>query len=155
MTRLDRPARPGHAQRNRGTAWGAGTMLVLGAALLLGGCSHDAKPIVTSDDEAVINTYPKNYKADILAGMHAFLNDPTGIRDAAIAEPVLKAVGTNTRYVACLKFNAKKNATQYAGVREVAAVFLLGRLDDLIDAPKKVCTGATYTPFPELQKLAP
>lgn len=133
-------------------------VLLFGGALVLTGCSHDARPIVTSADEAVINTYPTNYKADILAGMHAYLNDPTHVRDAAISQPALKPVGRLTRYVVCVKFNAKKNATDYAGPREVAAVFLLGRFDDFVDSPKESkeqCAGASYAPFPELQKLPP
>jgi hypothetical protein len=67
----------------------------------------------------------------------------------------LKSVGNNTRYVACLKFNAKKNAKDYAGVKEVAAVFLAGRFDQFVDTPKDLCAGVTYAPFPELQKLSP
>ena len=40
--------------------------------------------------------------------MHAYLNDPTGIRDAGISDPALKSVGNLQRYVVCLRFNAKK-----------------------------------------------
>ncbi|HTC05950.1 MAG TPA: hypothetical protein VK749_21260, partial [Xanthobacteraceae bacterium] len=39
-------------------------------------------------DEEGINAYPTNYKTDILAAMHVYLNDPTAIRDASISEPV-------------------------------------------------------------------
>jgi len=129
--------------------------LLLGATLALGGCGQHHHPDAESAGDSGVNAYPANYKADILAGMHAYLNDPTGIRDAAISEPALKQVGNSTRYVACVKFNPKKNAAEYAGVREVAAVFLAGRFDDFVDAPKEQCAGATYTTFPELQKLPP
>src|SRR5579884_2244895 len=101
---------------------------VIGAALSLGGCGHQDE-IPAAADSTGANAYPANYKAEILAGMHAYLNDPTGIRDAALAPPALKTVGGSSGYVACVQFNAKKNATQYAGVRTVAAVFLGGRLD--------------------------
>jgi len=91
--------------------------------------------------------------------MHAYLNDPTDIHDAAISDPALKSVGGSTRYVVCVKFNAKKNAREYAGVKEVAAVFLVGRFDQFVettnDATKDLCVGVTYAPFPELQKLPP
>ena len=120
-----------------------------------GGCGHHHHPDAENTGDSGINAYPANYKADILAGMHTYLNDPTGIRDAAISQPALKQIGNITRYMVCVKLNPKKNATEYAGVREVAAVFLAGRFDDFIETPKEQCAGATYTPFPELQKLPP
>ena len=129
--------------------------LLLGLALLIGGCGHHGFDAGSGNDDDGVNAYPKNYKSDILAAMHAYLNDPTDIHDAGIAEPTLKSVGNNTRYVACLKFNAKKNAREYAGVKEVAALFLAGRFDQFVDTPKDLCAGVTYAPFPELQKLPP
>jgi hypothetical protein len=87
--------------------------------------------------------------------MHAYLNNPTGIRDAAISEPVLKSSGAVDRYVACLRFTPKKNASEYGGTREIAAVFMGGRLDRFVDLPKTECTGVSYAAFPELQNLPP
>jgi hypothetical protein len=126
----------------------AGSLSV--ALLLLGACSRMGS-VDTSEDG--INAYPANYQADIAAAMHAYLNDPTGIRDAAISVPVLKPVGKFTHYVACLRFNAK-NGTGYAGPKEIAAVFLVGRFDQFVDVPRELCTGVTYAPFPELEKLS-
>src|SRR5271170_7520610 len=134
--------------------------LLLGVMLLLGACGH--RGFGGGDagiDADVVNAYPTNYKPNILAAMHAYLNDPTDIHDAAISDPALKSVGGSTRYVVCVKFNAKKNAREYAGVKEVAAVFLVGRFDQFVettnDATKDLCVGVTYAPFPELQKLPP
>jgi len=126
--------------------------------LLLAACAHHRAEEAAGGDGG-INAYPTNYKSDIAAGMHAYLNDPTGIRDAAIAAPALKAASMTmpSRYVVCLRFNAKKSATVYAGVQNVAAVFLGGRFDQFIDTPKEVqelCADATYAPFPELQNLS-
>jgi hypothetical protein len=136
--------------------------LFLGAALVLGGCSHRLFHGGGDDDDSGINAYPATYKADILAAMHVYLNDPTGIRDAELSPPLLKQTGGETRYLACVRFNPKKNSTDYAGIRELAAVFLVGRFDhfvdlsrDQADAPKNLCAGATYAPFPELQNLPP
>jgi hypothetical protein len=133
----------------------AGLFIVM--TFLLGACAHHRSETAYGD-EAGINANPTNYKSDIEAAMHAYLKDPSGIRDAEISEPVLKAASSSMpeRYVACLRFNAKKNATVYAGTKEIAAVFLAGRFDQFIDAPKEeqeLCTGATYAPFPELEKL--
>jgi hypothetical protein len=107
-------------------------------------------------DEEGINAYPTNYKTDILAAMRVYLNDPTAIRDASISEPVLKPATLTmpSRYMLCLRFNPKKTATVYEGTREVAAVFVAGRFDQFIETPKELCAGATYAPFPELEKLS-
>jgi hypothetical protein len=128
--------------------------LLLGPALLLGACAHhqsndDAN--AGSNDPA--NVPPVNYKPDILAAMHAYLNDPSGIRDASIAEPMLKEVGNGTRYVVCLRFNGKRDNGNYAGIKQIEAVFLAGRFDDFVDAPREPCLAATYAPFPELEQI--
>ena len=124
--------------------------LLLNLMLALGACGHD---LVPDGDE--INVYPTNYKSDILAAMHAYLNNPTGIRDAAISEPVLKSSGNVNRYVACLRFTPKKNVSEYGATREIAAVFMAGRLDQFVDLPKSECNGVAYAAFPELQNLPP
>ncbi len=148
--------------------------LIFGLTFVLGACARGLHSSDTpSAEEAEINTLPVNYKPDILGAMHAYLNDPTGIRDAGISEPALKTVGNAKRYVVCVRFNAKKRGNDYAGVKEIAAVFMVGRFDRFEtsrdpsrehepshdpfhdasrDAPP--CAGAIYAPFPELQKLA-
>ena len=121
-------------------------------ALALSGCAGGHH----RTDEEGINAYPTNYKTDILAAMHVYLNDPTAIRDASISEPVLKPATLTmpSRYMLCLRFNPKKTATVYDGMREVAAVFVAGRFDQFIETPKDLCAGVTYAPFPELEKLS-
>jgi hypothetical protein len=129
--------------------------LFLGMTLLLGACGQHLGlgTDAAGGDADVVNAYPENYKSNILAAMHAYLNDPTGIQDAVISEPALKSRGNLTRYVVCLKFNAKKNASEYAGVKEIAATFLLGRFDQFVETAHELCADAAYTPFPELGKL--
>jgi hypothetical protein len=127
--------------------------LALGPVLVLGACSHNA-PSTEAAADSEINTPPADYKRDILGAMHAYLNDPTGIRDAEIAQPAVKTVGSLPRYVVCLRFNAKKRGNEYAGVKEIAAVFMVGRFDRFVDKAQEQCAGAAYTPFPELQKLS-
>jgi hypothetical protein len=130
--------------------------LLIGVSLCLGGCAHHHRSDDANGGDDGINAYPTNYKSDILAAMHAYLNDPTGIRDAAISEPAMKSAGMISRahYMVCLRFNPKKSASEYAGVKEVAAVFLAGRFDQFIETPKELCADATYTPFPELGNLS-
>jgi hypothetical protein len=141
----------------RGEGWQrlGGFALGLGLAVsvcALGACSHHSPSSDAADSE--INTPPTDYKREILGAMHAYLSDPTGIRDAEIAEPAIKSVGSLQRYVVCLRFNAKKRGNDYAGVKEIAAVFMVGRFDRFVDKAQEQCAGAAYAPFPELQKLS-
>jgi hypothetical protein len=110
---------------------------------------------------------PTNYKADILAFLRTYLNDPTNIRDTALTQPMVLPVGSQQRHVVCVRFNAKNSRGQYAGLINTAAVFNAGKLDRFIDlspdeaasdAPlraqlREPCQTATYQPFPELQQL--
>ena len=129
--------------------------LLVGVTLLLGACAghYPWRSDAGAGGDEGLNAYPANYKSDILAAMHAYLNDPTGVRDAAVAQPALKPVGNFTHYVVCLRFNAKQSASEYAGVKEIAAVFLAGRFDRFVETAREQCADATYAPFPELEKL--
>lgn len=135
-----------------------------GAVLLLGACAHERGEEAAGGEQGV-NAYPANYKSDILAAMHAYLNDPTGVRAAAISEPALKPLGGSginfissppARYVVCVQFNPKA-MNGYAGVKQIAAVFIAGRFDRFIETAteiKDLCADASYAPFPELEKLS-
>jgi hypothetical protein len=130
--------------------------LSVAAMLILGACSGQHLGLASHDgDDGGIHAFPEHYKADILAAMHAYLNDPSGIRDASVSEPMLKSVPGGTRYVVCLRFNGKQNNGTYAGEKQIAAVFLAGRFDDFLEPllAREPCNGATYSPFPELGKL--
>jgi len=157
----DLPAKPG---RSRGIEGGRRSMrgrvsrrsvgLVAGLSLVLGACAHNAPSTDAAAADSELNRPPTDYKREILGAMHAYLNDPTGIRDAGIAEPALKTIGNTTRYVVCVRFNAKKRGGGYTGAKDIAAVFMVGRFDHFVDKAQEPCAGATYAPFPELQKLS-
>jgi hypothetical protein len=123
--------------------------LLFGLMLVLDAC---AEPRRVADDSE-LNVYPANYKAEILAAMHAYLNDPTGIRDAGLSEPMIKSVGSDNRYLVCVRFNGKRRGSEYAGVKDVGALFIAGRFDRFIESVREQCAGAAYAPFPELGKL--
>jgi hypothetical protein len=128
---------------------------LVAAILSLQGCAgHLFHGSERGDSE--LNAYPADYKADILAAMHAYLNDPTGIRDAAISPPAMKTIADHPRYIVCLRFDGKQDNGYYAGDKQIAAVFLAGRFDEFTDpvAAKEPCAGAAFAPFPELQNLA-
>jgi len=101
---------------------------------------------------ASVNIFPEKYRAEILAYQRSYLNDPTGVRSAAISQPALRKVGSVERYVVCVRFNAKQPSGGYAGVREHMAIFLAGKLDQM-GVTRELCKDAAYEPFPELERL--
>lgn len=132
--------------------------MIIAATLILGACAGRPFDIGDGDsNDGGVNVYPTNYRSEMLAAMHAYLNDPTGIRDAAVAQPALKPTANGTRYVVCLRFNGKENNGVYAGDKQIAAEFRAGRFDDFLDpaAAREPCAGAVYGPFPELEQLKP
>lgn len=139
-----------------GAAWHRSAFFIA-TAMLVAGCAGSGLNVGTNDsgEPSGTHAYPENYKSEILAAMHAYLNDPSGIRDASISEPMLKEVGhgMGTRYVVCLRFNGKRDNGNYAGIKQIEAVFLASRFEDFIDAPREPCLTATYAAFPELERL--
>ena len=95
---------------------------------------------------------PANYRAEIIAYQRSYLNDPTGIRGAAISQPALKNLGNTERYIVCVRFNAKNPNGAYAGLRDHLAIFLAGKLDQM-GPTREQCKDAAYEPFPELERL--
>jgi hypothetical protein len=131
-----------------------GAMLIVGG-LILGACAHHHRDDADAGVDDGLNPRPPNYKSDILAAMHAYLNDPTGIRDSSISEPMLKAVGDVRHYVVCVRFSAKKNGSSkdYTSVKQLGAVFIAGRFDRFVEPASEQCDSASFTPFPELGTL--
>jgi hypothetical protein len=123
--------------------------------LLLGGCAGNGEESGTfmPSGHYAVQPFPDNYKADILAFMHTYLNDPRSVRDAAIAPPDQRTIGGRTRYVVCLRYTASGQGDTAGGGGERAAVFLDGRMERLVEKGRELCAGATYTPFPEMEKL--
>jgi hypothetical protein len=97
------------------------------------------------------NVYPENFKAELLAFLHSYLNDPTNVRDASIAAPTTKTVGSQNRYVACVRFNAKNSDGKYIGSKVGMAIYTRGRFDRFVDQAKEQCSDADFKPFPELE----
>jgi hypothetical protein len=130
------------------------TAAVIGMALAVTACasSGDESVPYSGGSALVVQPYPATYRADLLAFMRTYLNDPRSVRDAAIAEPVQRDVGGKQRYVACVRYTASGQGD--AGAGERAALYLDGRLERLIEKGRELCAGVTYAPFPEMEKLA-
>ncbi|WGD55851.1 hypothetical protein QA641_19355 [Bradyrhizobium sp. CB1650] len=97
--------------------------------------------------------FPDNFRSDTLALMRAYLNNPVGVRDAGMAEPVLRQVGGRPFYVSCLHFTPREADGSYKGLRERAVVYVNGRADRVVERANEFCAGAVYAPFPELEKM--
>ena len=131
--------------------------LILPALLLLAACSTDVGPSAAelkAQWEAQ-NVFPQSYKQDLLAFLRTYLNDPSHIREAGVSQPALKKAGPGDRYVACVRYNARKMGGKYAGVKDGAAIYVSGKLDHFIDGKEAqpFCKDVAYAPFPELERL--
>jgi hypothetical protein len=107
----------------------------------------------TADRGVENQPYPANYRPELLAFLRTYLNDPRGVREAGIAEPAQKKVGGRLRYVVCVRFNARGTDGGYAGMKERGAMYVDARFDRMIEDASELCEGATYAPFPEMEKL--
>src|SRR3954453_10701650 len=123
--------------------------------LALAACAGEGQNSITyTDDRGVANQpYPANYRPELLAFMKTYLNNPVGVKDAVMAEPVQRTVGGRLRYVVCLRYNAKDSGGGYLGLRERAILYVDSRLDRIVEDASETCAGAAYAPFPELEKM--
>ncbi|MCC8962778.1 hypothetical protein FNJ47_37110 [Bradyrhizobium sp. UFLA 03-164] len=112
-------------------------------------------PTTFTDDRGVANQpFPDRYRDQILAFMRTYLNNPVGVREAGIAEPVQRTVGGRLRYVVCLRYSAKETDGNYRPARERGVMFVDGRLDRILDNAAESCAGASYAAFPDLEKMS-
>jgi hypothetical protein len=124
--------------------------------IVLAACagSDDSRNITYTDDRGVANQpYPDNYRTELLAFMKTYLNNPVGVHDAVVAEPVQRTVGGRLRYVVCLRFIPRESDGSYREQRERAILYVNARLDRMVENASDVCAGAVYAPFPDLEKM--
>jgi hypothetical protein len=128
---------------------------ILVLPLVLAACAGDGQNSITyTDDRGTADQpYPANYRAELLAFMKTYLNNPVGVRDAAMAEPVQRTVAGRLRYVVCLRYNAKDTDGSYRGTRERAILFVDARLDRIVEDATEPCAGAAYAAFPALEQM--
>jgi len=129
-------------------------IVLLPVALTACAGSQDVRSISFTDDRGVSDQpFPSNYRSEILAFMRTYLNNPVGVREAAMADPVQRTVGGRLRYVSCLRYTAREVDGTTRGVGERAVIYIDGRLDRLVENASELCAGSAYAAFPELEKL--
>lgn len=104
------------------------------------------------------NVAPVDYKADIIAFMRTYLNDPTNVRNAGVTAPVRRTMpgDPGERLVSCVRYSAKNMNGQYGATRIGAVVYANGRLDRFVDTPivvRDICKEVAFQPFVELQNM--
>ena len=67
------------------------------AACASGDDSRSSACSATSKDTP--QSFPSNYRTELLAFMKTYLNNPVGVRDAALGEPVMRDVNGKMRYI--------------------------------------------------------
>jgi hypothetical protein len=112
----------------------------------------DGRTVAFSRDRGE-QPYPSNYRNETLAFMHTYLNNPVGVHDTAMAEPVQRTVAGRVRYVTCLRYAPRESDGSYREPRERAILYVDGRLDRMVENAGEACAGAVYAPFPEMQKM--
>jgi len=141
-------------QLRLGTSAKFAAMLLLPMALAACAGGDEGRSITYTDDRGVANQpFPNNYRNEILSFMRTYLNNPVGVRDAVMAEPVQRVVGGRLRYVSCLRYSARDSGGNYSEPRERAILYVDGRLDRIIENASDPCAGAVYAPFPALQSM--
>ncbi len=129
---------------------------ILMLPILLAGCASgdEARSFsLFGDSKDTPQSFPSNYRAELLAFMKTYLNNPVGVHDAVMAEPVMRDINGKMRYISCLRYSARESDSSYREPRERAVLFVNGRLDRMIEKGGELCAGATFAPFPELEKM--
>lgn len=130
-------------------------MAILLLSIALAACAggEDRDAAFNIDSGGANQPFPNNYRTELLAFMRTYLNNPTGVHDAVMAEPVQRTVGGRLRYVSCLRFSPRESDGTYREPRERAILYVNGRLDRVAENAGEICAGAVYAPFPDLEKL--
>ena len=129
-------------------------LAVVALALALAGCSGWGQS-TTTPAQVDPNLYPAKYKEEVVTFLRTYLNNPAKVRDAAISVPALRPVDKETRYVACVRYNARGSENRYIGIEEKAALFWGGRLNQFLSSTPEWCANVLYQRFPEAEALVP
>lgn len=132
-------------------------IVVVTLPLVLAACASatDVGGISYTDDRGVSDQpFPTSYRTELQSFFRTYLNDPAGVRDPQMAEPLQRKVGGRLRYVSCVRYTPRNMDGVYRQPQLRGIMYVDGRLDRVIEDANELCSGATYLPFPELQNLS-
>lgn len=132
-------------------------IVVVTLPLVLAACASatDVGGISYTDDRGVSDQpFPASYRTELQSFFRTYLNDPAGVRDPQMAEPLQRKVGGRLRYVSCVRYTPRNMDGVYRQPQLRGIMYVDGRLDRVIEDANELCSGATYLPFPELQNLS-
>ncbi len=133
--------------------------LALLLPLALAGCLTDGDDSgrsfsFTSDRGVADQPFPGNYHTEILAFMKTYLNNPVGLHDTAMAEPVQRTVGGRLRYVSCLRYAVREARRQLSRAAASTPSFMsMGGSTMSSKTPASFVPAQTYAPSPELAAM--
>jgi hypothetical protein len=114
------------------------------AVLAVCACAGREKPKPVEE-----NAFPSDYRTQVADLARRRFDG--NIRDAYIAEPVLKTSLATPRYVACMRFNTADGGGSSKGDKLYAAYFYAGKITQVVDATVEQCDKAAFVPFGELR----
>jgi hypothetical protein len=127
----------------------ASLCLLSALAAALAACAPDKVPKTES------NPFPTKYKDEIVDTLKKVFesNSTISVRGAFISDPVLRPVGNEQHYTACVRYTAHGSDSGEIGNAVRIAYFYGGHLNQLIPADEEQCGNAAYKPFPELDRV--
>jgi len=142
---LVRPATRGNGAL-RPVAW-------IALLFVLSACSGSDYIAGQEREHQANTTVPGDYRADIVAFMRTYLNDPSNVRGVYVTVPALRTIDGASRYASCVRYSAKNSSGQYAPAKDSIVLFRAGRLDRVIDNARDQCRDAPFEPFPEMERM--
>ena len=136
----------GHSD-TRARRAGARRLPTLGAVLVGLALAHCSALSTAPPKYVDPNLFPANYKASLMAFLGTNPYGMIGAISADLSPPVLKAFGTESRFVACMR------AAGPNWQKQKMAVFYGGEINQFVDATEEACKDAAYAPFPELPAM--
>lgn len=103
----------------------SGTVALL--ALAVCACANQDKPNRIEE-----NVGPADFRTEVADQVRRQFA-PRNVKDAYIAEPILKSSLPTPRYIACVRFNSTDSGGTYKGNKFYAAYFYAGKVTEVVD----------------------
>src|SRR4029077_5728151 len=89
-------------------------LLSIALAACAGGDDGRSVGLFGGGDKFPNPPFTSHHPTEFVAFLKTYLNNPVGVRDAAIAEPAPRDISGKTRYVACLRYSLRASDRRYA-----------------------------------------